>query len=199
MVGKLLGDRPQGTWMGITFAVGAIARIVGPFWAVQGYRFLGALVVFGGTAALYVLSLVCVKLVGETIRAGEEPPGPALAEVGVDSRASAREFVLAPAVTGLGGMGPVGAAGISTASQRRPPAIIFFFCLCEMMSGPATLCRCLCKGTAVSLAIVSFLESLPKLEAVLGRSGPLAHSGPIDGRSFSARSAPSSWRTYASW
>ena len=75
MVGKLLGDRPQGTWMGITFAVGAIARIVGPFWAVQGYRFLGALVVFGGTAALYVLSLVCVKLVGETIRAEEEPPG----------------------------------------------------------------------------------------------------------------------------
>ena len=75
MVGKLLGDRPQGTWMGVTFAVGAIARIVGPFWAVQGYRVLGALVVFGLTAALFVLSLVCVKLVGKTIRAEEDQPG----------------------------------------------------------------------------------------------------------------------------
>ena len=45
------------------------------FWAVQGYRVLGALVVFGLTAALYVLSLVCVKLVGETIRAEEGQSG----------------------------------------------------------------------------------------------------------------------------
>ena len=67
MVGKLLGDRPQGTWMGITFALGAIARIAGPFWAVHGYQALGALVVFGGTAALYAISLVGVRLLGSTI------------------------------------------------------------------------------------------------------------------------------------
>ena len=67
MVGKLLGDRPQGTWMGITFALGALARIAGPFWAVHGYQSLGALVVFGGTAALYGLSLVGVRLLGSTI------------------------------------------------------------------------------------------------------------------------------------
>ena len=75
MVGKLLGDRPQGTWMGITFAVGAVARIVGPFWAVKGYRALGALVVFGLTAALYGVSLLCVQLVGDTIIAEEKPSG----------------------------------------------------------------------------------------------------------------------------
>ena len=67
MVGKLLGDRPQGTWMGVTFALGAVARIAGPFWAVHGYRTQGALVVFGGTAALYLLSLVGVRLLGGTI------------------------------------------------------------------------------------------------------------------------------------
>ena len=47
MVGKLLGDRPQGAWMGIMFALGAIARIAGPFWAVTGYAWFGSFAVFG--------------------------------------------------------------------------------------------------------------------------------------------------------
>ena len=50
MVGKLLGERPQGAWMGIMFALGAIARIVGPFWAVTGYASLGAVSVFASSA-----------------------------------------------------------------------------------------------------------------------------------------------------
>lgn len=59
--GKLLGDQPQGAWMGIMFALGSIARIVGPFWAVQGFQ-LGAAVVFGATAALFLLSLAAVRV-----------------------------------------------------------------------------------------------------------------------------------------
>ena len=62
MVGKLLGERPQGAWMGIMFAVGAIARIVGPFWAVTGYASLGAVSVFASSALLFVVSLVAIRL-----------------------------------------------------------------------------------------------------------------------------------------
>ena len=62
MVGKLLGDRPQGAWMGIMLALGAIARIVGPFWAVQGYYWLGAIAVFGSTAVLFLLSLIATRV-----------------------------------------------------------------------------------------------------------------------------------------
>jgi len=67
--GKLLGDRPQGAWMGVMFALGSIARIVGPFWAVQGFQ-LGAVVVFGATAALFVLSLAAVRLLWSALDPG---------------------------------------------------------------------------------------------------------------------------------
>lgn len=62
MVGKLLGDRPQGAWMGVMFALGAIARIAGPFWAVTGYYAFGALAVFGSTALLFVGTLVAARV-----------------------------------------------------------------------------------------------------------------------------------------
>ncbi len=61
MVGKLLGDQPQGAWMGIMFALGAIARIAGPFWAVTGYYSFGAAAVFGSTALLFLLSLLASR------------------------------------------------------------------------------------------------------------------------------------------
>ena len=38
-------------------ALGAIARIAGPFWAVTGYYTFGALAVFGSTAVLFLASL----------------------------------------------------------------------------------------------------------------------------------------------
>ena len=60
IVGKLLGDSPQGTWMGIMFALGAVARVVGSFWAVQGLFSLGPLVVFGSTSALFCAALLTV-------------------------------------------------------------------------------------------------------------------------------------------
>ena len=43
--------------MGIMLALGAIARIAGPFWAVTGYYAFGALAVFGSTAVLFLISL----------------------------------------------------------------------------------------------------------------------------------------------
>ena len=60
MVGKLLGDTPQGGWMGVMFALGSIARIAGPFWAVHGYE-MGPLVVFGVTAVGFIISLAVVR------------------------------------------------------------------------------------------------------------------------------------------
>ena len=58
MVGKLLGDAPQGGWMGVMFALGAVARILGPFWAVHGYFAIGPFAVFGSTCAIFAMSLV---------------------------------------------------------------------------------------------------------------------------------------------
>jgi hypothetical protein len=62
MVGKLLGDQPQGHWMGIMFSLGAIARIAGPFWAVTGYLLFGSFSVFGSTALLFGVSLAAMRL-----------------------------------------------------------------------------------------------------------------------------------------
>lgn len=42
--------------MGLMFALGSVARIVGPFWAVHGYE-MGPPIVFGLTALLFALSL----------------------------------------------------------------------------------------------------------------------------------------------
>jgi len=83
MVGKLLGDRPQGAWMGIMFALGAIARIAGPFWAVTGYNYFGALAVFGSTAALFAASLVTIQVLWTVLT-----PEPATSAPGTPSRAS---------------------------------------------------------------------------------------------------------------
>ena len=62
MVGKLLGDRPQGAWMGIMFALGAIARIAGPFWAVTGYAWFGSFAVFGSSGALFAAALLATRV-----------------------------------------------------------------------------------------------------------------------------------------
>jgi NitT/TauT family transport system permease protein len=42
------------------FALGAVARVVGSFWAVQGLFSLGPLVVFGSTSALFCAALLAV-------------------------------------------------------------------------------------------------------------------------------------------
>lgn len=59
---KLLPLKDQGTGQGIILAVGAVARILGPFWAVRAFLFqYGGLIVFGATAALF---LGCLGLMG---------------------------------------------------------------------------------------------------------------------------------------
>jgi len=70
MVGKLLGDTPQGTWMGVMFGLGAIARIAGPFWAVTGYYMIGSLAVFGSTAALMLVALILIKVLWADLEPG---------------------------------------------------------------------------------------------------------------------------------
>lgn len=55
---KLLPLKDQGIGQGIILAVGAVARILGPFWAVRAFLLEnGALIVFGFTAALFMGSL----------------------------------------------------------------------------------------------------------------------------------------------
>ena len=78
MVGKLLGDQPQGAWMGIMFALGAIARIVGPFWAVSGYWLFGALAVFGSTALLFALSLLATRYLWYSLTPAPDASGSAV-------------------------------------------------------------------------------------------------------------------------
>jgi len=57
---KVIGPRPQGTYMGILFAVGAVSRILGPFYAVESFVAGGPLLVFGGTALLFTACLAVV-------------------------------------------------------------------------------------------------------------------------------------------
>lgn len=59
---KLLPLKDQGTGQGIILAVGAVARILGPFWAVRAFMFQnGGLIVFGATAGLF---MGCLGLMG---------------------------------------------------------------------------------------------------------------------------------------
>lgn len=59
---KLLPLKDQGTGQGIILAVGAVARILGPFWAVRAFLFdNGGLIVFGATAVLF---MSCLALMG---------------------------------------------------------------------------------------------------------------------------------------
>lgn len=60
---KVLPMRMQGTGQGAILAVGAVARIIGPFGSifVFGYEF-GAAAIFGGTALLFLLSAVVFRL-----------------------------------------------------------------------------------------------------------------------------------------
>jgi hypothetical protein len=63
----------QGTWMGLMFSIGAVARVAGPFWAVTGYYYIGSFAVFGSTALLYLLSLVFLKLLWPQLAPAPEP------------------------------------------------------------------------------------------------------------------------------
>ena len=72
MVGKLLGDQPQGFWMGLMLALGAIARIIGPFWAVHGYYLFGSFVVFGSASLCFVVSMLAMWLLWSKLAPEDE-------------------------------------------------------------------------------------------------------------------------------
>jgi len=54
---KLIGDHKAGTYMGWMLAIGAISRIIGPFWSVQALGVSPALT-FGLTAALFLVNIL---------------------------------------------------------------------------------------------------------------------------------------------
>uniref|UniRef100_A0A7S0BG08 Major facilitator superfamily (MFS) profile domain-containing protein n=1 Tax=Rhodosorus marinus TaxID=101924 RepID=A0A7S0BG08_9RHOD len=67
MYSKVIGPNDQGVWMGILFAVGALARILGPFLAVKGLEFGGAALVFGGTSFIFAISVVLMLVAYKTM------------------------------------------------------------------------------------------------------------------------------------
>jgi MFS transporter, ceroid-lipofuscinosis neuronal protein 7 len=55
---KILPHAWQGAGQGVILAVGALARILGPFWAVRAFdNIFGDVIVFGATAALFLVTL----------------------------------------------------------------------------------------------------------------------------------------------
>ena len=57
MFSKLIGNHNPGFYMGWILAIGAISRILGPFWAVQSLS-IEPRVTFGVTAILFLLNLI---------------------------------------------------------------------------------------------------------------------------------------------
>lgn len=91
VVGKLLGDEPQGAWMGIMFALGALARIAGPFWAVHGYYTYGALAVFGSSSVLFIFSIGATAMLWRClVSTGEDISQPTPPSSTVKARAARR-------------------------------------------------------------------------------------------------------------
>jgi hypothetical protein len=66
---KILPAAWQGTGQGVILAVGALARILGPFWAVRAFDFYyGGLIVFGATSLLFAATLGLLGVTYETMR-----------------------------------------------------------------------------------------------------------------------------------
>ena len=55
---KVIGPRPQGTWMGILTAAGSLARICGPVFVSEIYKEFGTYWTYGTTAGSFVLAAV---------------------------------------------------------------------------------------------------------------------------------------------
>lgn len=65
---KLLPLEKQGTAQGIILAIGAVARIIGPFGAVKTFLwFAGPLVVFGGTATLFLFTAAIMAVINKQL------------------------------------------------------------------------------------------------------------------------------------
>lgn len=64
MFSKLIGKHKAGAYMGYILAVGAISRIVGPFWSVQALVVSPALT-FGISAFLFLINILCQWIWGK--------------------------------------------------------------------------------------------------------------------------------------
>lgn len=61
IISKILGPNKAGCYMGWMLAVGAIARMAGPFWAVQSLS-VSLKLCFGGTGILFLLAMLAVTI-----------------------------------------------------------------------------------------------------------------------------------------
>lgn len=59
MFSKMIGSHQAGVYMGYMLGIGAISRIVGPFWAVQCLE-IGVYLTFGITAAAFFVAIICM-------------------------------------------------------------------------------------------------------------------------------------------
>ena len=57
MFAKIIGKHKAGVYMGYMLAVGAISRIIGPFWSVQSLTVSPALT-FGISALLFLVNII---------------------------------------------------------------------------------------------------------------------------------------------
>jgi MFS transporter, ceroid-lipofuscinosis neuronal protein 7 len=66
---KILPLAWQGSGQGAILAVGAVARVLGPFWAVRAFDFrFGGLIVFGATACLFAATLALLSVTYRSLR-----------------------------------------------------------------------------------------------------------------------------------
>ncbi|CRK92704.1 CLUMA_CG006231, isoform A [Clunio marinus] len=59
---KILGSRPQGTWMGIMLAAGSMSRIIGPVIIVGGYTKFGTIWTFSVTTIVMIIPIVLLYM-----------------------------------------------------------------------------------------------------------------------------------------
>jgi len=60
---KILGSRPQGTWMGVMLAAGSMSRIIGPVIIVSGYTNFGTTWTFAVTTAFMTIPMAWLYIV----------------------------------------------------------------------------------------------------------------------------------------
>lgn len=73
---KILGPRPQGTWMGIMTGAGSLSRVLGPVFVGSIYTRLGTNWTFGVTSVMMALSMLWLLVYKKHLI----PPGTAAAE-----------------------------------------------------------------------------------------------------------------------
>jgi len=74
---KILGSRPQGTWMGVMLAAGSMSRIIGPVIIVGGYTEFGTAWTFSVTTVFMLTPIIWLYLLRRRI-VGKDPKNESL-------------------------------------------------------------------------------------------------------------------------